>query len=326
MIISSMDIAISWNFILSMLDMFAGLYLATYVVRLYWAEKKGKDFSHYLSSKVHCLLMRCFSIPGAKLFVAVVSISGSLILVLMALDAWGEVRSGGSLKFLAWHEYLTWKLGIGAVLFGACFLIATGDKGLLLPLGSGLAVSFDKGNSLAFHLSDDKPNLRKIVKLLPASVKKLREAGVKNPLVFKSWIFVAQADKNDAQVILVRKHFRQVQWFGNFVNRQRWLKIADNIAIQKIVMLILPVFAAPLYAILFWRPIKKCLSQTPPAALRDRTLILAEALGEATGGTAALIEPSAVSPMMLINLAIKLPAISEDFGGQHGGFVLSSAG
>ncbi len=129
MIISFMDIAISWNFIFSMLDMFAGLYLATYVVRLYWAEKKGKDLSHSLSSKAHCFLMRCFSIPAAKLFVVVVSISGSLILVLMALDALSEVRSGGSLKLLAWHGYLTWELGVGSVLFGVGILIAALSSG-----------------------------------------------------------------------------------------------------------------------------------------------------------------------------------------------------
>ncbi|WP_338525210.1 hypothetical protein NUH87_06085 [Pseudomonas batumici] len=322
MLFRSVDILIGFNFMASMLVVIFGTLSAIYVFVLYVGEKRDKDLSHYLFSRRHRLVLRCFNLPGAKVAIITASLCALIILSLLLLDIHQQLKFGAGLKSIAWHSYLSIWIVIGPAILGVVVQVGSGDKGMVLPIGNKLALSVDKGNSLAIHLSEEKPNIKNVIAILPPVVKDLRARGIKDPLVFKSWLFVSQLDRNDKSVKQIRVYFKRVQWLSRLIDCLPWSAPSKESVLRKFFTLVIPTATAPLYALVFWMPMKRCLTKLPGAKLRGKAQLLMANLKDQTGGRIELILPRPVSPAMVVSLGVKLPAIANSFGGKHGGFIL----
>ncbi|MBX8608289.1 hypothetical protein K5D65_13890 [Pseudomonas cichorii] len=310
----------SMKFIVSMVVMVLGLFSAGYVINLYIAGERDKDCSHYLLSSWHRLVLGGFNLPGAKFLIVTISMCAIFILLRLIWELYDGLMLYRSLNFITRQNYLSaWMVLLFAAM-GWVVNVAIGDKGMVLPIGSGLALSVDK-KSLAFHLLEDKPSIKNIARILPSVVKRLREKGINNPLVFQSWLLVARPDSENENVKLVHMFTKRVRslMLNQLVSSPVW-KIG---VFRKFFTLTVSAFTAVFFGLFFWRPINSCLKGLPPAELRKRTKLLIKLLQEKVGDKVEELSPKPVAPAMLISLCIKYPRAVVNFGGMHGGFILT---
>ncbi|MNF86839.1 hypothetical protein D3C84_692880 [compost metagenome] len=123
----------------------------------------------------------------------------------------------------------------------------------------------------------------------------------------------------------MRVYFKHVQWPRLLLNKMSWGTLTKQGMGRKFFTLVLPALTAPVYAALFWRPLKRRLINLPAASLRGTTYKLMDVLKSQTGNRIEVIDPMPVPPSTVVSLGVKLPAIVDSFGGQDGGFILYSS-
>lgn len=331
LVIESMDVAISPEFLLALVIVPVGVALINCILTMYVAAKKQTDLLHWLDSRWHRWLMRMFNVTTLRFLMLFTMICAPIIVIHLLVSISDSVSEGmDALRSVPAKNYLPTELLCFASLFAVGAHFALGDKGFALPIGDKLSISIDKGSALSLHIDSDKPSIAAEADKIIAAIKRLRARGHHHKIVIKSWLCVSRPMRDNPHVLSVRRTFRQMSditllldrvccRFGRMLARGEPRTCLCGRAAQLlkcVTRVVLTIIYGGLMIPVIW-----CRTRLlPPIVLMRSTEKLMLDISEQLGETVSPIQPAPVSIAQFINLSWKLPHIHEKFSGVDGGF------
>ncbi|MFW3894541.1 hypothetical protein [Pseudomonas bharatica] len=337
-VVESLDILVSHEFLASLMIMPIGLIFSCYVGWLLWSKRKDRDLMAWLDSTWHVFMLRVFNVRLARIVLLMSVVPSWLIFIQLLL----QLLLVGLFEYESLHaipaqhylpiDLLCWSAGTGLLLY-----LVLGPKGLLLPVGNGQSLSFDRKATIAIHINDKKPNIvEEGDKLIPL-ISKLRAMGVGQRIMVKSWLCVTRPPSADAYVIGVRRIFRRMSdislWPAGYLSWvSRLLRPAKRGETGRINVLFNPLrwflrLLLSLFYILLASPVAWYrIRQVPAPGLMASTLEGMAGIREALGEAVTPLDPTPVPLFLFISMSRGLPHIHPKFAGWHGGFIVGPAG
>lgn len=332
--IKSLDIVISYGFILALILMVIGFSVVLYVWISERAKAKGQDLSHRLEQWWHIIILRACNIWIIRVLLISVALCGSLIGLFLLTDLVSAATGNGlDFRFIPYHNYLPGTAGLGFILFGLFIQFLLGNKGIAIPIGNGLSVSYDKGAVLAFHLDSKNPDIRLQESNIKAAIRILRAKGHNHEIRIKSWLCVKRLPIDNAEVIHVRRLFQECSSFNLFMSRKiphtwstlsskKWWDYRAMKGAISISTMVANTLLAVIYTCVRARRIRKAINRLPETSISLSTRRMIETIQLETGEAVTPIDVAPVTLTMFMNLGIKLPHISDKFMGLDGGFTI----
>lgn len=264
-----------------------------------------------------------------------------------------------SLLIGAWYLPLSFLLILGpfyfsqleimliAIACGAGLYLLQGQKGLGMPLGSGLTMTIEKAPNLGFLLSKyvmsfhvDKKFIKKrrqITDLIVDTINAVKVTGDEYDFVLKSWIFANRDDADEKQVMRVRTCMRRAQriciafgttclivallWIYDFIwNNIQFLNLGYRLFIGG---LALAIFMLTLMLYCAKKPIRVICSSSKRSLPTDTTRRLAEELERKTCHYRHEFIAHRPIPMLhLASLSVMTQDVIETCVGAEAGFAL----
>jgi hypothetical protein len=332
--IKSLDIVVSYGFILALVLMVVGISVVLYVWIAERAKTEGKDLSHRLEQWWHILLLRSCNVWIIRVLLISVALCGSLMGIFLLTDLLAAATGNGlDFRLIPYHDYLPNSSGLAFLVFGLFIQFLLGNKGIAIPIGNGLSVSYDKGAVLAFHLDNKNPDIRLQEMNIKTAINILRAKGHNHEIKIKSWLCVKRLPVDNTEVRHVRSLFQECSSFNVLMSRKMprtWSTISSgkwwNHRILKgatfIAAIVMNTLSAMIYTCIRARKIREAINCLPEARISLATRKMMETIQLETGETVKPIEVAPVTLTMFMNLGIKLPHIGDKFMGLDGGFVI----
>ncbi|MDR9865897.1 hypothetical protein [Pseudomonas baetica] len=333
-VIDSLDIVVNYGFILALILMIVGIFVVLYVWISERAKTKDQDLSHRLEQWWHIILLRSCNIWIIRVLLISAALCGTLIGVFLLTDLISAATGNGlDFRLIPYHNYLPGSSGLAFVVFGVFIQLLLGNKGIAIPIGNGLSVSYDKGAVLAFHLDSKNPDIRLQESNIKAAINILRAKGHNHEIRIKSWLCVKRLPIDNAEVIKIRGLFQECSSFNVLMSRKiphAWPTISSwkwwNHRALKGVTFIAAKVANTLSTIIYTciraRKIRKAINRLPETRISLSTRKMIETIQLETGEAVTPIDVAPVTLTMFMNLGIKLPHIGDKFMGLDGGFTI----
>ena len=332
--IEELELLIIVKFAMSLILAFLGIAIVAYIGTLVMAKNRKKDLLHRLKKRRHVWLMRLYNIPMFRVLLVAVALYGSIIGILIitnVFDAlvWSDIR----LQYIPYYDYLTVRACFSFLVLGVIFQSLLGSKGLPIPIGDGLSISYDKGSVLAFHLDQHNPNLRiQKINIISAMVR-IRRDGHKNEIRVKSWLCVARLPQDNAEVKAVRLLFnecsdirflfaRKMPTLWILTSQKIWRTHKPRTRPIRALIKVANNLSTIIYALINARNIRNAIACVPETGINRATIKMMEAIRSEMEEAVTPLGVAPVPVSMFMNISMKLPHISNKFMGLDGGFTM----
>ncbi|QZD72887.1 hypothetical protein [Pseudomonas sp. 3-2] len=332
--IESLDIVVSYRFVGALILAIMGCSIVYYIGTTVFAKRKNKDLSHRLKHWHHIILMRAFNFRIVRVLLISIALCGSTIGILILIDLISAAAGTGlDFRFIPYHNYLPNLAGIGFLLIGFAIQLVLGNKGIPIPIGNGLSLSYDKGAVLAVHLDEDNPDIRSQEPKIKAAIAQLRASGHNNEIKIKSWLCVTRLPRDNADVKNIRHIFSESSSFNYLlatrapriwllISEREWYKNSLSKRPAKMLRKLINTLSAIIYTLINARKIRTSMDLLPETGINQSTTKMMETIRSETGETVTPIHVAPVPVAMFMSLGLKIPHISQKFMGLDGGFTV----
>ncbi|MCX2546563.1 hypothetical protein [Pseudomonas sp. COW5] len=332
--IESLDIVVSYRFVGALILAIMGCSVVYYIGTTVVAKRKNKDLSHRLKYWHHIMFMRAFNFRIVRILMISVALCGSTIGILILIDLISAAAGTGlDFRFIPYHNYLPNLAGLGFLVIGFAIQLVLGNKGMPIPIGNGLSLSYDKGAVLAVHLDEDNPDIRSQEPKIKSAIAQLRVNGHNNEIKIKSWLCVTRLPRDNADVKNIRHLFSESSSFHyllarrapcilSFISEREWYKNSLGKRPAKILSKVITVLTAIAYTLINARKIRTSINLLPETGINQSTNKMMETIRSETGEIVTPIHVAPVSVSMFMSLGLKIPHINQKFMGLDGGFTV----